>query len=178
MKARLIFTKKCNRSCEGCCNESLDWSKIKTVSSYEELKDYEEVILTGGEPMLDELMLFGFLYSMNEMKVPVILQTAFFPMNEVHGTNILHRLKGITYTIHENPSEDDMERVKRLRDCLVRLRTERGYTVSARLNIDKRAWNKIIITQRSKNEFSEIRKMEWKDDCPIPDGVELLVWEG
>ena len=48
--ARVIVTLVCDRSCPGCCNTNgLDG--IQEVN-LERLKDYEEVVLTGGEPLL------------------------------------------------------------------------------------------------------------------------------
>ena len=49
MRARVIVTKKCNRKCKGCCNERL--GLIDKVS-FEDLFKYEEICITGGEPML------------------------------------------------------------------------------------------------------------------------------
>lgn len=49
MKARVIVTMKCNRKCKGCCNEHL--GEINRVA-FEDLFKYDEISITGGEPML------------------------------------------------------------------------------------------------------------------------------
>ena len=49
MKARVLVTKKCNRKCKGCCNETLG---IIDKISFEDLFKYDEICITGGEPML------------------------------------------------------------------------------------------------------------------------------
>lgn len=48
--ARVIVTLKCNRNCPGCCNTNLP--EYREVHTDEELLDYEEIVITGGEPML------------------------------------------------------------------------------------------------------------------------------
>ena len=49
MRARVIVTMKCNRKCKGCCNEHL--GEINRVV-FEDLFKYDEISITGGEPML------------------------------------------------------------------------------------------------------------------------------
>lgn len=49
MRARVIVTMKCNRKCKGCCNEHL--GEINRVD-FEDLFKYDEICITGGEPML------------------------------------------------------------------------------------------------------------------------------
>ena len=55
MIARVIITRKCNRKCDGCCNNypSL-MSQIQPITNIWELnrKDVSEILITGGEPLL------------------------------------------------------------------------------------------------------------------------------
>jgi molybdenum cofactor biosynthesis enzyme MoaA len=48
-KLRLLVTERCARSCSGCCNHDWDLAALPTCESY---AGYDEVLLTGGEPML------------------------------------------------------------------------------------------------------------------------------
>lgn len=51
--ARVIITSKCDRKCPGCCNSKLDYTSLaKVIGGITALKDYEEVVITGGEPMI------------------------------------------------------------------------------------------------------------------------------
>lgn len=55
--ARVIVTYRCDRHCPGCCNTQPQ--DVKTIHLIEELKDYEEIVVTGGEPLLEpELLIF------------------------------------------------------------------------------------------------------------------------
>ena len=52
--ARVIITSKCDRKCPGCCNSKLDYTSLaKVIGGITALKDYEEVVITGGEPMIN-----------------------------------------------------------------------------------------------------------------------------
>lgn len=48
--ARVIVTFRCNRKCPGCCN--LNLPEYRKVHTDEELMEYQEIVITGGEPML------------------------------------------------------------------------------------------------------------------------------
>lgn len=49
MKLRLLLWRDCNRSCKGCCNEDYDLDALPVCDDF---SPYEEILLTGGEPML------------------------------------------------------------------------------------------------------------------------------
>ena len=52
--ARVIITSKCDRKCPGCCNSKLDYTSLaKVIGGITTLKDYEEVVITGGEKKQD-----------------------------------------------------------------------------------------------------------------------------
>ncbi len=48
-KLRLIITEKCNRKCSGCCNNDWNIDKLPVITDFSK---YNEIIITGGEPML------------------------------------------------------------------------------------------------------------------------------
>lgn len=57
--ARVIITSKCDRKCLGCCNSKLDYTSLaKVIGGITALKDYEEVVITGGEPMINPAQLY------------------------------------------------------------------------------------------------------------------------
>ena len=49
-KLRLLLFDDCKRNCVGCCNNDWNLDALPVVESY---AGYAEVLLTGGEPMLD-----------------------------------------------------------------------------------------------------------------------------
>lgn len=48
-KLRLLVTKECHNNCPKCCNKLYDLDSIPIIDRF----DYDEVCITGGEPMLD-----------------------------------------------------------------------------------------------------------------------------
>lgn len=49
-KLRLLVTAKCHNKCPMCCNNQFDIEKIPVVDRL----DYDEISITGGEPLLAE----------------------------------------------------------------------------------------------------------------------------
>ena len=47
-KLRLLVTTKCPNKCPMCCNNSWDFSSLPVVDRW----DYEEIMITGGEPLI------------------------------------------------------------------------------------------------------------------------------
>lgn len=51
--ARVVLWLACNRKCPMCCNNNSDAIAAATrVPDMSHIRDYDQVILTGGEPML------------------------------------------------------------------------------------------------------------------------------
>lgn len=62
--ARVIVTLACNRKCPGCCNETI--GKVASIGDISVLSDYEEVVITGGEPMLNPDSLLRFIKALKK----------------------------------------------------------------------------------------------------------------
>lgn len=172
MKARLVLTTKCNRACEGCCNESIDWTKVTCAKSVEDLEKYEEVIITGGEPCLNYEALMELAIGLKRAGKRLYLQTAWYPKEQDVRGDLFMVFDGITYTLHDTLMDDDLGRLDAM---AVRYRFL-GLECNLRLNVDWRIWERLLYGDTVREAFSEIREMEWKDDCPIPEGEELVYW--
>ena len=178
-KARLIYTLECNRNCEGCCNDSLDMCTIKTIDSIQDLNDYNEMIITGGEPMLNVKKLKKFIQQLRENNgtrhAKIIIQTAYYHdgIHRIANRTLLREINGLNYTLHDNPSLADMIR---LRALIKDLEVVSSHGIF-RLNIDARVYSTHDLSNLNLTVFDEVRKMAWKDDCPLPSGEELLLWK-
>ncbi|MBU1087771.1 MAG: hypothetical protein KKD05_09695, partial [Candidatus Omnitrophica bacterium] len=58
-KLRLLLFTECNRNCNGCCNN--DWD-LKSLLNEHLFKEYSEILLTGGEPMLHPELILEVCY--------------------------------------------------------------------------------------------------------------------
>ena len=98
-KLRLLVTRKCNRSCEGCCNKYWDLSALPVATNY---VGYDEILLTGGEPMLDPLKLLGIIGKIKEENktAKIYLYTA--KVDDLESSfYVLSNIDGICVTLHE-----------------------------------------------------------------------------
>ncbi len=179
MKARVLVTKKCNRKCKGCCNETLG---IIDKISFEDLFKYDEICITGGEPMLlsdrlvemiHRLRLQGYtgkiwLYTANSHRLATYWACKM----------LIDEVDGITYTVHHGK----METVKRDLADLRRLDTYLKETdrsgKSDRLYIDSRVYSEEYVKSLM-YKWDEVKPLKWIEsgDCPVPEGEEVVFYD-
>lgn len=155
---RLLLFEDCNRSCEGCCNKQWDLSKLPVVSDF---TPYDEIILTGGEPMLKPEIVFRTIRMIRNQNISarIILYTA---MTDKANTLlfILENLDGLTITLHD---EQDILPYIAFRMLIDRYRFNNAK--SLRLNVFSG-----VDARRYANEDWQIKdNIEWLEDCPLPD---------
>ena len=83
--ARVIITSKCDRKCLGCCNSKLDYTSLaKVIGGITALKDYEEVVITGGEPMINPAQLYTVIKMLRKQnkRQKIYLYTACLTMDD------------------------------------------------------------------------------------------------
>jgi len=107
--ARLLVTLDCPRNCDYCVNK-LPWPEdtLKVIDSVHPLLGYKEVLLTGGEPMLYPGVVLGVTRALKEQnpKQKVYLYTARY---DPRFKRIMEVIDGVTYTLHENTTVEDVE---------------------------------------------------------------------
>jgi len=154
-KLRLLLFEECNRSCDGCCNK--DWD-LKSLPVCKDYSPYDEIMLTGGEPMLCPVLLYEVIKEIRKTsKAKIYIYTAMLN-DPAHSLWLLRKIDGLTVTLH---SQSDA-------DCFLRFTYHPLYDASGkslRLNIFK------DITLHDKEIPSEwiVKKdIEWIKDCPLP----------
>jgi len=154
--ARVITTFECNRNCPYCSNnyESLisQGREVEKILSLAE--KYDEIIVTGGEPMLypyDTLELIdGFKYVNPEVKV--YLYTALYH-EIIQSSNLLDLVDGITYTLHENATLKDVydfivfqDDIHFYRDREKTFRAFINNKLSKSVEIDPQVWDRVKVS--------------------------------
>lgn len=160
-KLRLLVTSNCPNKCPLCCNNQFNIEEIPTIDKYDILQ-YDEVEITGGEPMLypdnlANLTMFLALSAFRKHKLKIYLYTSKIPTREVLAT-----IDGICYTPH---SKKDVEEFIQKHEEI-----EAFNHLSLRLNVfpEVRKFLPDIISSEWK-----IKQMQWIKDCPVPEGEDF-----
>lgn len=161
-KLRLILWEKCGRNCEKCCNKEWNLEDIPLTNDY---TTYDEILLTGGEPMLYPWLVRNAIREIrSQTTAPIYLYTA-LPSDKLH--ELLQFLDGITITLHE---QGDIMRYMMFQRFL-----KYGDVAgkSLRLNVFKGVDLRTVNTRGWKVKSN----MEWVKNCPLPDGEILMRWK-
>lgn len=162
MKAlRLILFKICPKSCEGCCNKDWDLDNLPVVQSF---SGYDEVLLTGGEPMLDPDLVRKVIHQIRQENVTckIYMYTA-LPQHP-NTIGVLRELDGITITIREQRNVKDFYSfMYRVSDVLL-------VEKSIRVNIFKG----IVVSDSMLSRVNVKSDLEWIKNCPLPVNEVLM----
>lgn len=158
-KARLLFTNDCNRFCKGCCNRNWKGEPPKLIP-IKDAKGYDEIYITGGEPMLYPEQLIKLIKGLRENNTisKIYLYTA-KPFPKEKFLEIIRMIDGCTVTIHNYP-----DRTKFI---------EAGYDMMEFPNKKMR----LNVFPRGRFEVSkswDFRPKSWIKDAPLPEGEDFI----
>lgn len=167
-KLRLLVTTDCPNHCPLCCNNSWDFDKLPVVRDF----DYDEVMITGGEPLLfpekvAELakaikVTNKVLYPDENTKVYIYTSVASY----LHLKRILPIVDGIVLTPH---SLEDVRKFLNLNRLLgLYFKVNKNVHPSLRLNLFKNI--KDMLPEDIDLSLWKVKDMEWIKDCPVPKG--------
>jgi pyruvate-formate lyase-activating enzyme len=156
--ARVIVTYDCNRKCPGCCNTTYD-KVIPVLTSHAELIRYDDIVITGGEPMLfpDEVLSLIKRIRNATFGRNIYLYSSFWNGTEKH-LDVLRAVNGITFTLHAECNDKDVKALKDLSRDLIS-------SDSNRLIIDNRVYDRYDLSNIDLSRWNVIRKLQWKDEC-------------
>lgn len=157
-KARLLFTENCMRNCKGCCMKNWKGEKPNLILQTELVSEFDEIYITGGEPMLYPDSLLALIMSIKKnSEAKVFLYTALpYPLDKF--TKIIEHVDGVTLTLHQ---VKDVELFKALE--------------LAKLNLKDKTMR---LNSFVKKSFSSgdwiLRHKTWIKDAPLPPGEEFV----
>lgn len=168
--ARVIVTYNCNRNCPGCCNNH--GNKIEEIEDINDFLAYDEIIITGGEPLLLRTKILDFISNLKRIGYDkkIYLYTSFWEKNNLCHQSIINMVNGITYTLHAEANDKDIIALRNLSNNK-RLMDE---SFNARLIIDKRCYNNYDFSNINFKNWSVIRKLQWKDVCEPASNEDLV----
>ena len=164
-KLRLLVTPICDRLCPMCCNKKYDLTSLPKVDTF---VGYDEILLTGGEPMLDHHLVNRTVSTirMQNKNVKVYMYTAKTDLPHKLLFTLLLKLDGLTITLHKQ------EDVPNFIDFLELLYKVYGVIVprSLRISVFKHvdiSVHKALIKMcgwKIKDDLT------WQKECPLPKG--------
>lgn len=169
-KLRLLLTTKCPNKCPMCCNNSWDFSKLPVVERW----NYEQIMFTGGEPLLFPARVSNFANSVKEI---VKVQYGYTPKIYVYTAVCdslqlclgLKHLDGVVLTPH---NRSDVNKFLAFNDSLLNNPYYKGFEEkSLRLNLFKNI--KEMIPEGTDLSLWQVKDMEWVKDCPVPEGEDF-----
>ena len=166
-KLRLLFTETCNRKCPGCCNKDWELDKLEKVSHF----DYDEILITGGEPLLFPKQLVGYVNAIRTVsKAKIYVYTALTVLNRTFKPlyDVIKSVDGITLTLHDQKDVDNLSHV--LYSINNDKKTYEAFKgKSLRLNIFKG----IDTGMMNLTGWEVKRDMVWIENCPLPKDEEF-----
>lgn len=180
--ARVIVTYDCPRRCENCCNEHI--GNVPEVK-FEDLLKYEELVITGGEPMLLAPRLVEMIHRLraNGYKGKIWLYTSCIKTARWADRAVLKEVNGITYTLHHKPSQTDLRDARKLNKFILDNLDNRTHERSDRLLIDRRCYTDEVLSiieldaEGAWGHWASVKSLKWKEEeCPLPEGEELVFY--
>lgn len=171
-KARLILTWDCLRRCPRCCNDSLNRDAIPRVDRYEDLDEFDEVIITGGEPMLDAAATLDFCRELKRLR-PERIVYLYSSLWDPAMYDLLQLIDGIHYTVHDPMSPRDGYGFDAMQIAISVARSE-GRELSCRLYVEASVTRPVQIYPFL---WDRVEIFAMKEECPAPSDETLLVWE-
>ncbi len=166
-KLRLLVTSKCPNKCPMCCNNQFDFNDIPVVDRW----DYDEIMITGGEPLLFPNELDKLISSIRNIskacgKSPkIFIYTACFNMQVL--IDGIYITDGVVLTPH-NPL--DVEYFALINKTLLR-NPYPFHLKSLRLNLFSDM--KALLPEGIDLSLWNVHDIKWVKDCPVPEGEDF-----
>lgn len=169
-KLRLLVTEECPNKCPMCCNNSWDFSSLPVVDRW----NYEEIMFTGGEPLLFVRALcrlaecIRYLASAAGMTPRLYLYTSIGDWDKLN--TVLYYVDGVVVTPHNRKDAEEFREFNNLVNACSILANSSFKGKSLRLNLFP------DIKEYLKGEdlsLWQVKEMHWIKDCPVPEGEDF-----
>lgn len=186
-RCRLLLTAKCPNSCPFCCNKQFDLEKdIPVIDRW----DYDEFILTGGEPLQFPNSLIELIHNISAVTDYMGTNPKFYLYTSICNPglwdNIFPYLNGITYTVHTRSNAKELVQLVNVlhnysygydlfldnlsnveaKSLWLNLFPESKDLIDTELAMSHLSWDDV-------SRYFKIRPIEWMKNCPIPEGEDF-----
>lgn len=150
-KLRLLVTTKCPNKCPMCCNNSWDFSSLPVVDRW----NYEEIMITGGEPLIHTNKVYVYTSIAAWDRVRTILAYA----------------DGIVLTPH---SQSDIDKFVELNNMMQEVKeTKSDFIKGKSLRLNLFADMKLLLPEHIDLSLWNVKEMKWLENCPVPQGEDF-----
>ena len=166
-KLRLMVTENCPNHCPMCCNKQFKVEDIPVVDRW----DYDEIMITGGEPMLYP----GHVKELCKSIRTVTKQMGINPKIYIYTSRcefefiedaIRNYADGLVVTPY---TANDIKFFRQLNNNLLKYRYGKFLECSLRLNVFPEV--KDALPENLK--CWQVKEMQWIENCPVPEGEDF-----
>lgn len=167
-KLRLLVTANCPNRCPMCCNKQFKFDEIPVVDRL----DYDEIMITGGEPMLYPENLERLCKSIREVtaqmgrKPKIYLYTARCSWRNFERA-INHYVDGVVFAPH---SKDDIAFFREINNNLLK-KVRYGYEIEQSLRL--KVFPEVRDALPENLKCWQVQASEWIENCPLPEGEDF-----
>jgi len=175
-RALVSLHHECNRGCEGCA-DTLERTQDERTSLFymEDLAGFEEIIVTGGEPLLRPVEVQNWLDDYNMLAQRKHQRVYLFTStSRPHLYDLVHFrwIDGLTFTVHKNPSGEDIEAFRQVQGI-----AGDSSHLNSRLKLDMRCNVYLDICTSSWTIIEPFTWMGLEESC-LPHDAVLFDWQG
>lgn len=162
-KLRLLLFKEWLKDCEGCCNKNWDLDSLPIAGSF---KGYDEIMLTGGEPMLKPTLVFETIRRIRDenQHAKIYLYTSYLTSQLILFC-ARNYIQGVVITLHDQSEVEDFM----FFDIGLSQITYHSHQ-SLRLNIFD---NVSVPNVKLKCNWKIKKNIRWIKNCPLPENEEF-----
>lgn len=173
-KIRLIVTLDCDKDCKYCCNKYQRFKDMMQPITFEGLQEYDEIIITGGEPLLSKyiqktLDLIRKIKSEYPEKI-IYLYTTKWGISD-QFMQILELVDGIHFTLHAPLRHEDKRGFERFNRTLRFLKRTGKLKGSYRVYIDPGISEEISFFPQL---FVRVESKPWLMEHEVPFNEDVL----
>lgn len=168
---RLIYSPVCNRSCPGCCNKDFDLPNLPRPTHF----NYEEIFITGGEPLLFYDEIVGFIKAIRLVSDAKIYVYTAKCDDASMLIELLDIVDGITLTLHDVRDWGMFQQFS----FVTREHPEIFEGKSMRLNIfdevaSDESLDMYFFTHKTEETWRVKKNIKWIPNCPLPPNEVLM----
>ena len=159
---RLLLFSECNRNCNGCCNKDWDLDGLPVANSF---YGYDEILLTGGEPMLHPDFVIETIERIRKQsEAKIYVYTA--KIDEIASIyDVIYWSNGITVTLHDT---NDVKHFIKLNNFLLEMWIG-GFISKHEKNLRLNVFEGIDISNEDLSLWIVKSNIVWLKNCPLPE---------